>query len=248
MPRGWKRSWVKFWVSECIDGSIREDLEADERGVWYDLIIYSAKCRIPGIISSNETQAISRIRLAGILNISEKLLNQTISKCVVSKRISVDKKGLIHIINWEKYQSESDRVRVYQINQINNTKNSDKNEKPLDDNELIKKSDHQVKNLIDYHYQNYSKKFNKPYIVSGSKDGSLFKKLLSKFSEDEIKKLNDKFFESDDEFIQRTGYTVGVFATQVNKLQLDNTSEQLSKSTKKTINVWKDILKGGFDE
>ncbi len=63
-------------------------------------------------------------------------MNQTISKCVISKRISVDKKGLIHIINWEKYQSESDRVRVYQIK---NTKNSDENEKPLDDNQLTTK-------------------------------------------------------------------------------------------------------------
>lgn len=114
MAKGWKRSWVKFWVSECIDGSIREDLGADERGVWYDLIIYSARCRTPGVISSNETQAISRKRLAGVLNITEELLDRTIDRCVESKRLSLDKEGLIHITNWEKYQSDSDRVRSYQ--------------------------------------------------------------------------------------------------------------------------------------
>ena len=114
MAKGWKRSWVKLWVSECLDGSIREDLEADERGIWYDLIIYSARCRHPGTISSNETQPISRRRLAGVLNISEKLLNRAIAKCVASGRLKIDEKGLIHIVNWAKYQSESDRVRAYQ--------------------------------------------------------------------------------------------------------------------------------------
>ena len=39
MARGWKRSWVKFLVDECLDGSIREELTPAERGVWYDLII-----------------------------------------------------------------------------------------------------------------------------------------------------------------------------------------------------------------
>lgn len=114
MAKGWKRAWVKMWVSECLDGSIREELEADERGVWYDLIIYSAKCRVPGVVSANETQPVSRWRLAGILNISEELLNRTIEKCVHSDRIWLDAQGLLHIRNWEKYQSESDRVRKYQ--------------------------------------------------------------------------------------------------------------------------------------
>jgi len=113
MAKGWRRSWVKFWVNECLDGSIREELKPDERGIWYDLIMYSAKCRTPGIISANETQPISRRRLAGILNITEELLNTTIEKCVDSGRLRVDKAGLIQIVNWTKYQSESDRVRSY---------------------------------------------------------------------------------------------------------------------------------------
>ena len=89
-------------------------MDPAERGVWYDLIIFSARCRLPGVISSNETQPISRWRLAGILNVPEELLNHTIDKCVASERIKIDDNGLLHIVNWSKYQSESDRVRTYQ--------------------------------------------------------------------------------------------------------------------------------------
>lgn len=115
MP-GWKRTWVKFWVDECLDGTVREELEADERGVWYDLIIISARGRKAGIISANETQAISRQRLAGILNISLELLERTLKKAVEQKRIKIDGAGLIEITNWKKYQSEYQRQKRYRRN------------------------------------------------------------------------------------------------------------------------------------
>lgn|SRR3990167_4559628 len=112
MP-GWKRPWVKFWVNECLDGTVREELEPAERGVWYDLIIYSARCRTAGIISANESQAIARQRLAGILNIPVELLERTLNKAVEQKRIKIDNQGLIHILNWYKYQSEYERQKKY---------------------------------------------------------------------------------------------------------------------------------------
>ena len=115
MARGWKRTWVKFWVAECIDGSVREQLEPDERGVWYDLIILSARCRVPGVISSNEAEPMSHRRIAGILNISEELLERTLTKCREQQRLTIDKAGLITILNWSKYQSEYQRQRQYFI-------------------------------------------------------------------------------------------------------------------------------------
>ena len=114
MPTGWKRTWVKFWVSECLDGSAREQLQTDERGVWYDLIIFSARCRTPGVISANETEPISHRRLAGILNITEEELERTLRKCVEQGRISINEQGLLTIVNWNKYQSEYERTKKYQ--------------------------------------------------------------------------------------------------------------------------------------
>ena len=118
MPRGWKRSWVKMWITESLTGSIRYELKADERGCWYDLIIFAGQCRIPGIISANETQEIPRKRLAALLNIPERLLARTILKCKEKDRLKIDEAGLIHIVNWEKYQSESDRVRLWRERKV----------------------------------------------------------------------------------------------------------------------------------
>lgn len=112
MP-GWRRPWVKFWVNECLDGTVREELTAEERGVWYDLILISARGRTPGVISANESQSMSRNRLAGILNIPLELLERTLKKAVEQKRIKVDNNGLIHIMNWDKYQSEYQRQKKY---------------------------------------------------------------------------------------------------------------------------------------
>jgi len=43
--------------------------------------------------------------------------------------------------------------------------------------------------------------------------------LLAVLSEDKIIKLIDLFFASNDDFIKRAGFTVGVFKAQINKLR-----------------------------
>ena len=106
-------SWVKLWVAECLTGTIRWELEPDERGVWYDLLLLAGDCRTPGIISANETTPMPRRTIAGRLNIDEKLLEKTISKCVASGRIEIDEMGLIHIFKWAKFQSDYQRQKPY---------------------------------------------------------------------------------------------------------------------------------------
>lgn len=115
MPKGWKRSWVKFWVDECLDGSIREQLTAEERCVWYDLVIYSARCRVPGVISANETEPITTRRLAAVLNLDEELLKRALVIFQNQGRVKIDSKGLFHIVSWKKYQSQYQAQKKYQL-------------------------------------------------------------------------------------------------------------------------------------
>lgn len=112
------RDWVKLWIKESLVGTIREDLTPAERGLWYDFLLLAGNSRVPGKICANETTAIPVKRIAGILNVSESLVNQGIEKFLSSGRIEIDENGLITIINWKKYQySDYDRQKKYRQNE-----------------------------------------------------------------------------------------------------------------------------------
>lgn len=80
------------------------------------------------------------------------------------------------------------------------------------------KTNPDIKIFIDFWYQTFQAKFNKPYCVNGSKEGNLVKKLIQTYKLDPLKTLAVKFFNTPDEFIFKAGYTIGVFYSQINKL------------------------------
>lgn len=107
-----KRTWIKLYTLECLEGSIRYQLNPDERGVWYDLLIFSAICRNDGIISDRDGRAFPHSFIANRLNISLDLLEVTLKKCQEEGRIKEDEKGIV-ILNWKRYQSEYSRLKKY---------------------------------------------------------------------------------------------------------------------------------------
>lgn len=76
-----------------------------------------------------------------------------------------------------------------------------------------------VKRFIDYWNDKYLEKFSKKYIFQGGKEGSLVRNMLRSVDLDDLKQRADAFFNSTSEFIQEAGYTIGVFSSQVNKLE-----------------------------
>lgn len=104
--------YVKMYVGECLEGTIRFDFEPAERGVWYDLVILAGRMRVKGLIGAGSGVAYPRRWIAGILNIDEELLERTIEKCKNTQRISENSDGIL-ILNWSKYQSEYDRQKPY---------------------------------------------------------------------------------------------------------------------------------------
>jgi len=111
---GWKKTWIKLYPLQCLEGSIRYQLESDERGVWYDLLNFAAICSTPGIISDNDNRSYPHSFIANRLNVSEELLERTLQKCKDkdNARLSEDNNG-IHINNWDAYQSEYQRQKPY---------------------------------------------------------------------------------------------------------------------------------------
>lgn len=107
-----RRPWIKLYPIDCLDGSIRYQLEADERSVWYDLLNFSAICAIPGSISDKDSRPYPHSFLANRLNIPLELFERALKKCIEEGRIKEDETG-IHIVNWHAYQSEYDRQKPY---------------------------------------------------------------------------------------------------------------------------------------
>lgn len=107
-----RRRWIKLYPIECLDGSIRYQLEPDERGAWYDLLNFAAVCSNTGVIADRSCRAFPHSFIANRLNISGELLERTLKKCIEEGRLTEDGAG-IQIVNWAIYQSEYDRQKPF---------------------------------------------------------------------------------------------------------------------------------------
>jgi hypothetical protein len=84
----------------------------------------------------------------------------------------------------------------------------------------------ELNNSQKYFYDTYLKTFNALYVANFGKDGKLFKEMNKVISEKDLMSKIDKFMSSKDEFIVKAGYTVGVFYSQINKL---NSSKKVER-------------------
>ena len=74
--------------------------------------------------------------------------------------------------------------------------------------------------LKDYFYASFKNKFHKDYIADVDKDSKVFGNLLKVMSVDDLNVDINTFFASKDEFImEKGGFTIGVFKSQINKLR-----------------------------
>lgn len=107
-----KRAWVKLHINGMLNGSVRYQLEPEERATWVDLLCFAGLGLEPGVISDNDMRPYPHSFLANRFNISLELLETTLKKCVKEGRITEDEQG-IHIANWSEYQSEYQRQKQY---------------------------------------------------------------------------------------------------------------------------------------
>lgn len=80
-------------------------------------------------------------------------------------------------------------------------------------------SDPRVKNFFAWWDKEYQKRFSAPYVFSGGKDGANLKRLLRSYDLPKLSDLALRFLNSKDPWVQEHGgYTIGVFASQINKI------------------------------
>ncbi len=120
-----RRKWIKLYPMECLTGSIRYQLTAEERGTWYDLLNFASISSNTGFIGDRDGRPYPHSYIANRLNINVELLESTLSKCKAEGRLSEDEHG-VQITKWETYQSEYDRQKPYQLKYYQKQKSQEK--------------------------------------------------------------------------------------------------------------------------
>ncbi len=100
--RSSEKTWIPFWVDKWIFGSMRIELNLEERAIWIDLLALAAKD--DGYIRANEGTPYPLDQLAGMLIIPLDILEKAIDKFIKLKKIRKFKSGILYIVTWEKYQ------------------------------------------------------------------------------------------------------------------------------------------------
>jgi len=155
------QKWIPLYVDKWIFGSTRIELEPEERAVFIDLICLGAKDK--GYIRANEEIGYLPKQLAGLLNITEELLNRTIQKCIKYNKLEDKGNGIYYLKNWDKYQFSNRTYRRYL---------DDEPENIIDENEFKEKIINEIKkynNNIEINKNNKIDIFintNRPIIIN----------------------------------------------------------------------------------
>jgi phage replication O-like protein O len=78
-----------------------------------------------------------------------------------------------------------------------------------------------VKDFLGHWGQVFRERTGKDYFPNYGKEGSLTKKMLKSYPLDHLKELAGVFFKSKDQFILNSGYTIGFFYSQINKVIIE---------------------------
>lgn len=83
------------------------------------------------------------------------------------------------------------------------------------------RKDGDLRTFFALYYELFQAKFGVKPQIEGGKDGAIASGILKKYGLDQTSALLRAFFGSLDPFIQKSGYTIGVFRSQVNRLLVD---------------------------
>jgi len=123
-PRFGRRSWVKLWVNEWLDGTTRFEMSDAQRAFWIDLLALAGRSRYPGIICAGKTPDNKYIGYP--INKYQSLMSEplnveeTLTLFVRTGKIALEvtheapiRLLKLELLNWDKYQSEYNRQKKY---------------------------------------------------------------------------------------------------------------------------------------
>ncbi len=169
-----------------------------------------------------KTDRIALSQFSKAIGIDRRLVHRTL-KSLSSKQMTViyrDDRNLLSYgfqKNYERWKLSSPKMTVISADD-KTVISGDTHKRNIKKKTLRDSPNPAVKEFIDFWYQTFKEKFGSPYMVNGKKEGALIKKLLATHSLEHLRSLAGTFFGSTDSFVKNSGYTIGAFYFQVNKL------------------------------
>jgi hypothetical protein len=77
---------------------------------------------------------------------------------------------------------------------------------------------HPIREFLGFYQDTFQERFSERPNIQPGKDAKLVQTLLGRYGDDMLRRYLRAFLDSDDEFIQRSGYTLGVFSACLNKV------------------------------
>lgn len=109
MPR---KRWIKLWTQETLYGTTTRELEPAERWVWLGFLALAGDSVEPGTICAAPEVPWTDKQLSDVLKVSPAVLQSAKTKMLKHEKITINE-DIIHITNWERYQSEYERTKKY---------------------------------------------------------------------------------------------------------------------------------------
>lgn len=122
-PRFGKRTWVKLWVNEWLDGTTRFEMTDSQRAFWIDLLAMAGRSRTPGIICAGQVNgSFVGYPITKFQSLLSEPMDVEATFCLFERtgkiQIEITQEIPIRLykltlINWDKYQSEYQRQKKY---------------------------------------------------------------------------------------------------------------------------------------
>jgi len=232
MNNGWIKLWRKVWDTDLfIEKRVFSRFEA-----WVDMLLMADHTNKKHLINGEwvETnrgefpvsERFLEIRWRWSRKKVRNFLGNLEREGMVNKN-STTKGTIVHIIKYSTYQDRDtteDTTKEPPKIQLKNQIQEDKEVKKIKNKESIYHSE--SKPFLSFYAEKFKQCFGTEPNIQWAKDAGLIKSLLRKISIEELKDLLDRFFTSDDKFIMSSGYTIGVFYSQINKLKIGSVKHQ----------------------
>jgi len=236
--------------SICTSDTI-DQLSPEEEVFFYRLIV---NCDDYGRMDARPQILRAKCFPLRLNQIDEKLITQWLNRLMEVNLImvyTVKNKAYLQVVTWNNHQQIRAKKSKYPVPGDSNGNQMRSNvpviqSNPIQSNNILshfenatenknpkKPKNPDIKVFIDYYHDQFLSKFEEKPIIDGGKDGAIIGKLLKTHSLERLKELINAFFNSKDPFIQQSGYTIGVFKTQINKLLTENKRSQNKYGTRR---------------